>query len=473
MKDIFMATNKKATSKHKKALKRKEVIKGKISKVQKSNDEQKLDDVLNGEYGHIFKLTKKWIDSNPLGTYAEIPEEVLNAWAVGCADVMRAMDANDELPSEAEEAMQLSFLTGMFAAEIKRSGTFPKKKTIQFLELFPNWILAITWCGVMRGSETPNKDLDGVVVFDPVFLAKIDDKNMREKMASELENATMKSSFFDDEDECGHCDCDSGCNCEDCDCDDSELWIEETMDASDFVSEAWEANDAVESVELAQKAIELDADCADAYLVLATYLAKTNDEKIKFCQQGVDAGERSLGKDCIKENSGHLWACHEARGFLRAKHSLATALANDQRFDDARKHYDELFVLNPNDNQGVRYSYMGLLLQLNALDRAEELFSQYKEDASSQWMFNEVLLDFKKSGNDVKNTATNKKLKAAHKKNKFVIGYLANPSSLPATPPDCYTLGDSSEAEIYLMETKGAWMSTSGAIEWAKSVLGK
>jgi len=46
--------------------------------------------------------------------------------------------------------------------------------------------------------------------------------------------------------------------------------------------EAWEASNPRRRVSLAKKALALSADCADAYVILATATAKTLDEAIDF-----------------------------------------------------------------------------------------------------------------------------------------------------------------------------------------------
>jgi len=49
-------------------------------------------------------------------------------------------------------------------------------------------------------------------------------------------------------------------------------------------------------VELVRKALLVSADCADASVFLAEVTAGTLQEAIDFYRQGVEAGERALGK---------------------------------------------------------------------------------------------------------------------------------------------------------------------------------
>ncbi len=458
--------NKTAKKQSKKNQKSKEIKKKKItsSVSQKSKDDKLLNDIVEGEYGFILKMTQEWLKTNPLGTYDEIPDKLLDAWTSNFMKFTNGMkDKHNDSLLKAEEALQLAFLNGMFVAEFKRQGKIPPKDGVKHIELYENWIMILFWYSVMKKSQTPPSEVNGVVVFDPIFLAEFDKGPMRNKFIDDLENATELPLFLNQDDKLEN---EYGDEWED------ELEDEE-MDSLDLVYEAWESDDEEEKIALAKEAISLDPNCSDAYLLLTKYFAKTNAEKIMYCQQALDAGEKSIGKKFIKENKGHLWMCHEARGYMRAKHALAAILADEQRFDEATAHYDELLLLNKNDNQGVRYEYMGLLLQTNKLDRAEKLLAEYEEEGSSQWAFNRALFAYKKSGDDAKNLATIKLLKAAHKENKHVIKYLTNPSTVPDELPDSYSFGDKSEAIIYLLETKKAWMSTSGAIEWAKNILSK
>ncbi len=64
--------------------------------------------------------------------------------------------------------------------------------------------------------------------------------------------------------------------------------------AEEVIYEAFEASGA-ERVRLARRALEISADCADAYVLLAEH-ASSPDEARKLYEQGVAAGERRTGQ---------------------------------------------------------------------------------------------------------------------------------------------------------------------------------
>jgi hypothetical protein len=59
-------------------------------------------------------------------------------------------------------------------------------------------------------------------------------------------------------------------------------------------------------VTLAGQALELSADCADAYLLLAEE-AESRAESLELLEQGVAAGERALGPEPFEEDVGYFW----------------------------------------------------------------------------------------------------------------------------------------------------------------------
>ena len=130
--------------------------------------------------------------------------------------------------------------------------------------------------------------------------------------------------------------------------------------AQEVMYRAFEATGS-EQVRLARKALEISPDCADAYVLLAEHAA-TAEEARKHYEQGVAAGERALGKQAFEEYAGQFWGLLETRPYMRARQGLAQCLWEAGRREEAAEHYQEMLRLNPNDNQGVRYSLATLLL---------------------------------------------------------------------------------------------------------------
>jgi hypothetical protein len=79
--------------------------------------------------------------------------------------------------------------------------------------------------------------------------------------------------------------------------------------AQDIMYDAWDASDKKRRIALAKKALELSPLCADAYVLLAQETAKDLDQTIEIYRQGVEAGEKALGKTAFREDAGHSGAC--------------------------------------------------------------------------------------------------------------------------------------------------------------------
>src|SRR3546814_10479040 len=117
--------------------------------------------------------------------------------------------------------------------------------------------------------------------------------------------------------------------------------------------DAWEASGA-ERVALARAALDISPLCADAYVLLAEEEAGSQQDALALYRQGVEAGERALG-DEFEGLSGHFWGFLQTRPYMRARAGLAITLWRLGDQQAAIAHYRAMLILNPNDNQGIRY----------------------------------------------------------------------------------------------------------------------
>ncbi|MDN3019039.1 SEC-C metal-binding domain-containing protein [Paenibacillus sp. BSR1-1] len=216
---------------------------------------------------------------------------------------------------------------------------------------------------------------------------------------------------------------------------------------------------------LAEEALKLNPDCADAYVILAEK-TKSLEEAILLYEKGIQAGERELGKAFFKENSGYFWGLVETRPFMRAKLHYAESLSLLGKIPEAATQYEELLELNPMDNQGVRYSLFVAYIDLGEMNKARVLLEQYEEE-SAQYYYNKLLLELHNNGFTA-NAA--KLLKAAKKENKHVISYLTGRKLLPAYTPEFYGFGDENEAIVYADMHLHLWRKIEGLKEWLKSI---
>jgi tetratricopeptide (TPR) repeat protein len=227
---------------------------------------------------------------------------------------------------------------------------------------------------------------------------------------------------------------------------------------------AFEEPDEQRWVQLAQDALAICPDCADAYVVLAEH-ATSRKEALRLYEQGVAAGERALGAEAFERDVGHFWGLLETRPYLRARLGLAHALWTAGRRDEAVRHLQDMLRLNPGDNQGVRYTLAGFLLFLDRDDDLARLLQQYPEECSAAWAYTKALLAFRQHGDTPE---ARQLLKEAKKTNRHVPAYLLGEKFPPTEQPGYYSPGDEREALNYLGGFLAPWKSTPGAVAWLR-----
>lgn len=236
--------------------------------------------------------------------------------------------------------------------------------------------------------------------------------------------------------------------------------------AQDLAYRALEAGSPAETVALARQALELDSDCVDALATLALYTADSREQYISNLQKAVEVGERSLGKEFFEQNRGHFWGILETRPYMRARYDLACALHQIGRVSEAIGHFEGLLELNPNDNQGVRYTLLGSYLLLGNLDGARRLLKENEEESSATLCWGRVLEHYLSGDMEGAFSA----LTEARKANPHVEPYLTGKKKPPRLLPEYYSRGDEDEA-IYCMTNLGAaWGRHPDAAKWLQSV---
>jgi tetratricopeptide (TPR) repeat protein len=214
--------------------------------------------------------------------------------------------------------------------------------------------------------------------------------------------------------------------------------------------------------QLARRALELSADCADAYVLLAEQSSNAAAARDLYLQ-GVAAGERALGRRIFEEEVGHFWGMVQTRPYMRARFGLARCLEELGQEDEAIGHYQELLRLNPNDNQGARNILLPALLVTGRNEEAGALLEQFADDISAAWKYGWALWSFRREG-DI--SVARERLNAAIRANRHVPKYLTGKAEWPGPLPDSYAFGSEEEAVISVDELSEAWRATPGAERW-------
>lgn len=235
--------------------------------------------------------------------------------------------------------------------------------------------------------------------------------------------------------------------------------------AQDLIWTAFDLESSKERLALAKTALEICPDCADAYYIIAKEeRGLTSEGKIELLEEGVKAGRRALGPSYFKENVGIFWGILETRPYMRAVFGLAMELESANRVEEAIAHYQELLRLNPNDNQGVRYCLVPLLVELNKLKEAQRIFKSYTDDIGPAIAYSHALFLFKKEGDTQK---ARERLAEAIRWNSHVVRFLLTPKLNRRLRIGHYiTVGGDEEALVYARQWRGSWHKSDGAIDW-------
>ena len=234
--------------------------------------------------------------------------------------------------------------------------------------------------------------------------------------------------------------------------------------AQDLIYRAFEARGR-RRIQLARRALELSADCADAYVVLAEESYAPEAARALY-ERGVAAGERALGPDVFAQEAGRFWGIVSTRPYMRARLGLAHSLEDLERRDEAVEHYRELLRLNPGDDQGVRYALLAALLLAGRDGEALTLIEQFGDEPTALWHYARALVVFRREGDS---QAARECLRTALRTNRHVPQYLTDEEDWPGPEPSVYAPGSREEAVICDTDLGEAWRATPEAIRWLRA----
>lgn len=230
-------------------------------------------------------------------------------------------------------------------------------------------------------------------------------------------------------------------------------------EAQEMMYDAWEASGA-ERGALARAALDISPLCADAYVLLAEEEAGSQQDALALYRQGVEAGERALD-DEFDELSGHFWGFLQTRPYMRARAGLAITLWRLGEQQAAIDHYRAMLILNPNDNQGIRYLLATALLARDDIAGLKVLLNQYEEDGSAAWVYTLALIAYREQ--DPHGSAI---VQEAWDSNPHVPAMLAGLKRLTPSRDGYISMGGEDEATAYVEENGAAWRAVPGAVEW-------
>lgn len=237
-------------------------------------------------------------------------------------------------------------------------------------------------------------------------------------------------------------------------------------EAQNLAYEALEAEDPYEALELAREALQLDPDCVDALMIMAGLTSQSMPDKIKKVEKIVARVEQKMGKTYFEENKGHFWGLVETRPYMRARSFLVEGLRMIGKTAEAIRQAEGMLELNPNDNQGIRDSLLGMYLETGNLEGAQKLFKKYPSEYFAVFLWGRVLERY--LSGDLEGAA--RIYRKASERNPHVLDYLTGRKRPSFELGDFYSPGDESEAILSLEEIGPAWQKHPEAIEWLKAL---
>jgi tetratricopeptide (TPR) repeat protein len=234
--------------------------------------------------------------------------------------------------------------------------------------------------------------------------------------------------------------------------------------AQEIMYDAWDNADPKQRIVLAHKALKISPLCADAYNLLAEEHAKTQEEALGYYLKAVEAGKEALGSDGFKEYAGHFWGFLETRPYMRARLGLGEALWVTGQKDAAIKNFQEMLVLNPGDNQGIRYVLAAKLLNAGRVNELKPLLSSCADESSADIQYTRALVAYFEDAEDAEAIA-----QIAWETNQYVPGMLSG--RIPTIELQGYiTMGGKDEASGYVEIFGQPWKQTPGAVDWIENL---
>jgi tetratricopeptide (TPR) repeat protein len=235
--------------------------------------------------------------------------------------------------------------------------------------------------------------------------------------------------------------------------------------AEDLIFDARSERNFQKRWDLIHEAIDLDPNCISAW----NYMGEIEPHplvSLVMYEKAVAIGRKKFDAKFIKQNKGHFWMIHETRPFITALVYVAQRHQFMGNIAESIVGYEEILMLNENDNTGVRDPLSVCLLHISNYKKYEQIRKKYEDDYRLFPNLTNALYLFLTQGPSAE---ANKQLKLALTKNKYVAKKLLAKTKAKLTGTS-YTIGDQDEAELYCYLAFDLWREKAGALEWLKEV---
>ncbi len=234
--------------------------------------------------------------------------------------------------------------------------------------------------------------------------------------------------------------------------------------AEEIVNDAWEAETTAQKIKLARKALDIDLNAIDAYNIIGIHAA-TLAEKIALFREANRIGEE-LFAPLMDDTEMAWWGYIGTRPWMRARHNLGLALMEAEEEEGATTAFKTLIVLNPNDNQGIRYLLLKIFAQSGNYAECSSLIGLYPDDSSIEFPSTKLLVELAKS-KSIKNP--DNLLAEIDKSNSHFLTGLKKAATTGKWPSrsasEWVTFGSKQQSDLCLSEFRQAWKRSPRVLE--------
>ena len=234
----------------------------------------------------------------------------------------------------------------------------------------------------------------------------------------------------------------------------------EAHDADIIALQAFEAGDTAYKRSCAERALEANALCVQAYCILGSLEQPGSDSQVDLYQRAVFAGMTLLG---AKARTATVGAYPEARSLARALFGLGQAFASAEMMHEAIETFENAIQIDRDDGFHARYQLARCLLQSGRTAQLIRLLKAYSDDRTAVWLWTLALTYFKLDADtEVRNAALEDALDA----NPYLAGYILGKRTWEGETPVTYKTGDEAEAAWYASQFRQFWTARPAAVQW-------
>ena len=233
--------------------------------------------------------------------------------------------------------------------------------------------------------------------------------------------------------------------------------------AQRIVNAAWRQKNYKNKAKLANEALNIYENCADAYIILSKDDRLSDEKKVELLEKAVDSAKKSLNIDNLAQADSRIFRIRESEPLFGAKYTLAIQLWKMGRREEAISQAFDILNYSFNDSLMVRVILSSWLLIEGRYEDAEVVLNKYENDPLVAINYNKAFLYY----NTNRMRDAEKALRKAYLRNKFVIPYITKKKKVTSSILNSNKFGREEEAAQYANIGIEMWDNLD-VINWVK-----